>query len=164
MGNACSPNTESLISPFLTGKITREYRALEAEFGSFVYIVQAGEDGPVKIGAAARPTLRVVELQVANWQELHLRAAVPVKACGHIEGIAHAIAAKYSIRGEWFDLSPARAVEIVLAAVVAAGQDPKPLKQSVAENWGRDEIIIVPRVSSRDEARRHQLRVRLGME
>lgn len=43
---------------------------------SFVYFIQAGEDGPIKIGLAARPEHRLRGLQTAHYEILHLRLAL----------------------------------------------------------------------------------------
>ena len=71
---------------------------------SYVYFVQVGEDGPIKIGLASHPGRRLSALQAANPYNLYMRAV-----CGG--GIAaerrlHEVFAKDRIRLEWFNPSP----------------------------------------------------------
>lgn len=118
---------------FLVDRVTRQYLELERSFIGFVYIIQAGDDGPVKIGSAQAPSFRRGELQVGNWQELHLRAVIPAMQSGYIESMAQVLAGARHIRGEWFDLEPIEAVKFVLTAAITAGIDPKPLKIAVEQ-------------------------------
>lgn len=158
---------EVSVDDFLLKEIGREYVALEAHYASFVYVIQAGEDGPVKIGSAARPTWRVGELQVANWQELKLRASIPIKGCGYYEKLAHGIAASKCVRGEWFDLTPREAVETILAALHLKQKTPTPLKALVAEGWDQDAKPYrkhVRPVLQYDIDRRAAMRKRMGID
>lgn len=43
----------------------------------WVYIVQAGERGPIKIGSAGNVQKRLSGLQTGHYEELHLVAAIP---------------------------------------------------------------------------------------
>lgn len=67
---------------------------------SFVYFIQAGYSGPVKIGVAYDPVERMKELQVGNHQELRLvgiQLGTPSD-----EKQLHGFFADLHIRGEWF--------------------------------------------------------------
>lgn len=48
-----------------------------ANRNGFVYFVQRGEDGPIKIGWSQDVTRRIGELQVANAERLFLLGAIP---------------------------------------------------------------------------------------
>lgn len=65
-----------------------------------VYLIRAGECGPVKIGYAADPQSRLYELQVAHYEKLHLLRMWH----GHVaeERMLHARFSDQHIRGEWF--------------------------------------------------------------
>jgi hypothetical protein len=67
---------------------------------SFVYFVQQGENGPVKIGRAVDPERRVATLQTGNAIDLHLREVVPGDST--LESTMHQRFADARIRGEWF--------------------------------------------------------------
>jgi T5orf172 domain len=66
----------------------------------FVYFIQAGDTGPVKIGLANTPEERARTLQTGNHRELHLRHVVP--GSGDVERQLHDRFAAARIRGEWF--------------------------------------------------------------
>lgn len=84
-------------------KIHQQLNASLSTFGGFVYYIQA-DSGPIKIGHAADPTLRIGDLQVGSWDALTLLAA-------HQEGepmTERELHKKFSddwIRGEWFQNS-----------------------------------------------------------
>lgn len=66
----------------------------------FVYIIQDGDDGPVKIGEAFDPRSRLGELQCGNHRPLNLRAVV--LATVSTEKELHALWSRSRMRGEWF--------------------------------------------------------------
>lgn len=66
-----------------------------------VYFIQAGLSGPIKIGQANNVTKRMLSLQGANHEQLHLLATIP--AHDTLEPFLHARFAANRIRGEWFD-------------------------------------------------------------
>ena len=77
---------------------------------SFVYFVQCGDDGPIKIGKSSGDMKRRLgELQVGNPVELRLLVSIP----GDVEQAMHMRFARQRIRGEWFRPDP------VLLAFVA---------------------------------------------
>lgn len=67
---------------------------------TFVYFIQEGGDGPVKIGFSKRPERRPQKLQTGNPRELLLRHVLPGDRA--IEDQLHRRFAPARIRGEWF--------------------------------------------------------------
>lgn len=76
----------------------------------FVYFIQAGEDGPIKIGRTNDVPGRLAGLQVGNHVPLRLLVATERAA----ESDLHALFEPYHIRGEWF--SPCVELLDVIAA------------------------------------------------
>lgn len=69
-----------------------------------VYLVRAGENGPVKIGFTARGTVRLTKIQTDNPEKLiALRFLIGDK---QTEAALHARFAAQRLRGEWFSFSP----------------------------------------------------------
>jgi len=89
----------------------------------FVYFIQEGEDGPIKIGEAVHPVKRVEQMQTGNPR--HLRVTAVVLAGRSTEWQLHGYwRAKAWIRGEWFgkgheDAIVAKAVQIADAQMQA---------------------------------------------
>jgi hypothetical protein len=85
------------------------YRALgdELQRGSaiWMYAIQAGDDGPVKLGVSRNPQKRIETLQVANAAELRFLGVWQVLAPE--EKQMHGEFADLRIRGEWFAPTPA---------------------------------------------------------
>jgi len=80
-----------------------ERRAPEPDDGLvWIYFVQAGEDGPVKIGSAVHLDRRLSTLQTASAIALSIIGAF--RAPGAMEGTMQDLAATLSerLRGEWF--------------------------------------------------------------
>lgn len=73
--------------------------------GGYVYLIQEGEDGPVKIGWAKNPATRLEDFQTGNSRELRIVASFP----GGIndERELHKRFAAHRLRGEWFEPVPA---------------------------------------------------------
>ena len=98
----------------------------------FVYVIQWGEDGPVKIGQAIDPKSRMAELQVANWMTLRLVAVVPVVGpLTPIERSAQRLAICHLLSGEWFDVEPIEAVNYILAAADLCDRAVYPFEETV---------------------------------
>lgn len=74
--------------------------SLGTEMEGYVYFIQQGEEGPLKIGWAVDPEKRLREFQTANPQTLFLRGAVP--GSREDEANFHAFFWEHRIRGEWF--------------------------------------------------------------
>ena len=72
--------------------------------GGFVYLIQEGQDGPVKIGWARDPQDRLERMQTGNSRVLRLVCSFP-GGIGH-ERALHREFAAHHIRGEWFEPAP----------------------------------------------------------
>jgi len=66
----------------------------------FVYFIQSGDQGPLKIGWAMQPSKRLKELQTGNPQKLRLLSTL----AGSLrdEGAWHEWFKAHRITGEWF--------------------------------------------------------------
>jgi hypothetical protein len=67
---------------------------------TWVYFIQAGDSGPIKIGSGRRPQRRLRQLQIGNHEPLRLLGAYPGTALDETqlhEQFRHA-----RLRGEWF--------------------------------------------------------------
>lgn len=71
---------------------------------AWLYYIQAGDDGPVKVGLAVNPYDRLSTLQQGNAVTLTLRSVE--WTCKHAEKFLHEIYAPAHIRGEWFEPAP----------------------------------------------------------
>ena len=73
--------------------------------GEVIYILQAGEDGPVKIGRTAGNRLwaRIAELQTGQHE--HLRLLMIGAGGAAVESALHREFADRRLRGEWFEPS-----------------------------------------------------------
>ena len=69
-----------------------------------VYLIQVGEDGPIKIGHANDPWRRLSELQTSNPTPMRLLALLDGEEAE--EAALHLRFQGLRIRGEWFDPSP----------------------------------------------------------
>lgn len=70
----------------------------------FVYFIQAGNAGPIKIGWALNDVVgRLAVLQIGSWEELRLLGVIP--GSQEDERRLHASFAHARIRGEWFRAS-----------------------------------------------------------
>lgn len=65
-----------------------------------VYFIQMGEDGPIKIGRADRPSSRLRELQTGNPHKLRLIGKF--KAPRDAEPLLHSLFPHHRLEGEWF--------------------------------------------------------------
>lgn len=69
-----------------------------------LYAIQAGDDGPVKLGTAVDPVARLRVLQTPHHTRLHLRAAWPGERVD--ERALHARFGANRLHGEWFGCTP----------------------------------------------------------
>jgi hypothetical protein len=68
----------------------------------YVYFIQAVDGGPIKIGRATDPWVRLSALQAGNWRELRLVGVVgPGRASG-LEARLHVEFSADRLVGEWF--------------------------------------------------------------
>lgn len=68
-----------------------------------VYLIRAGDVGPVKIGYAADPIDRLVNLQTAHWEQLHLLRIWEGELSD--EAALHLLFSDLKIAREWFSFS-----------------------------------------------------------
>ena len=80
-----------------------------------IYFIQAGNDGPIKIGYAQNSSARRRELQTGNHEELNLITEIP--GGKDREDTIHNDLRSYRYRGEWF-----RATSAVLAYIDKVAQ------------------------------------------
>lgn len=85
-----------------------------------VYIIAHMKDrkpvGPVKIGISSNPGKRLASLQTANPKELVLLCTfgTPTRAFAkELEGAFHYVMRSKRLAGEWFDIQPAKSVELM---------------------------------------------------
>lgn len=96
----------------------------------YVYFIQRGADGPIKIGYTKRdPCRRMADFQVACPERLSLIGHIPVVGIT-VERYIHRELAEHRIGGEWF--RPSRQV-LEMAAFAAAVDGRKPSEASTAE-------------------------------
>jgi DNA-binding XRE family transcriptional regulator len=83
-----------------------------------VYMIRAGENGPVKIGHSQWPEVRLGQLQISHWERLRI---IRVFEGGESEeAILHARFADLHIRGEWHSFSRLMLADVGLVEVVDA--------------------------------------------
>lgn len=70
----------------------------------FVYFIQSGANGPIKIGLARDPAERLDNLQVGNPETLSLVATL--EGSFAVESFLHALFRRHLIRGEWYRPAP----------------------------------------------------------
>jgi predicted GIY-YIG superfamily endonuclease len=71
----------------------------------YVYFLQAGKDGPIKIGATSELERRLKQMQTGNHLELNYIACIPCDNKGEalkLEADFHRFFLRQRIRGEWF--------------------------------------------------------------
>jgi hypothetical protein len=73
-----------------------------------VYFIQAGDEGPIKIGRALDVDQRRFTLQSAHYETLHLRLVYVPRNCNLLDSVAaverrfHRVFEEQHLRGEWF--------------------------------------------------------------
>jgi hypothetical protein len=80
-----------------------------------VYFIQAGKDGPIKIGVADDPEQRRNDMQTGNHAELTLLAIAPGGVAYERE--LHSLFADWRIRGEWFDSAAPGLTDLISRAL-----------------------------------------------
>jgi Meiotically Up-regulated Gene 113 (MUG113) protein len=78
--------------------------ALSESEAQYVYFIQAGEGGPLKVGIAFDVNARLRSLQTASPFDLRLLGSVP--GARRAEEALHHIFAPHRLRGEWFSPHP----------------------------------------------------------
>lgn len=67
---------------------------------TYIYFVQAGPNGPIKIGSSTVPRYRLMTLQVYHYETLTLLGFI--EHSEDREHQLHSLAERFRIRGEWF--------------------------------------------------------------
>ncbi len=81
----------------------------------FLYAIAEDRSGPCKIGYAADPHKRLVDLQIGNPRKLSLVWSVETEHYRRAERFAHRRAGlMHHIRGEWFSVDIVKAKEAVI--------------------------------------------------
>lgn len=98
----------------LTGEDVRDY----AEIGvckraSYVYIIGSDDYDYKKIGVATHVFSRLADLQVGNPFDLKLEAIILQKNAFELEKILHKRFSDYKVRGEWFEVTTDKIIEVV---------------------------------------------------
>lgn len=102
-----------------------------------VYLVQAGGDGPVKIGWTKAVGRRLGELQAASPVELELRGVLD--APPELEAALHRAFARLRLHGEWFQPVVLDRIEDALASIELPSR-----KMPAATVWGQPNSEPVP--------------------
>lgn len=92
-----------------------------------VYLIRAGETGPVKIGYAADPVDRLVNLQTAHWEQLHLLRVWEGELAD--EAALHLRFSDLRIAREWFSFSRKMLGDVGLKRIDGLAEE-KPKKLS----------------------------------
>jgi hypothetical protein len=90
---------------------------------TFVYVIAARVEGPVKIGFSNNPQKRLRQLQTGHPERLHLHhtQGFPAKRVKVMEKIIHHTISYLRQTGEWFDLSVEDAIAEVEFALIRYG-------------------------------------------
>lgn len=93
----------------------------------FIYVIGPAV-GLQKVGIATDPRMRLATLQTACPFDLTLHVAIPIPfgEAHAIERRAHRALARSCVRNEWFEATPAEAINAVRAAVAPAIQPAQP--------------------------------------
>lgn len=88
-----------------------------------VYIISAGESGPIKVGISHSPRARLTEFQTSSPLDLTLVHSFPMPSrdiAMDVERMFHDVQKKCRVRGEWFDLKPWEAVWLLMIGIECA--------------------------------------------
>lgn len=102
-----------------------------------VYVIAADDIGICKVGSAANPFQRLIELQVGNWHQLKIHGLVWFdRRATQVEKLVHSAAREMNIyiRGEWIETNPSEACELILKAARYDGQNAYD-SASWVKNW-----------------------------
>ncbi len=82
---------------------------------SYLYVIAASDNGPVKLGLSIHPEKRVKQLQTGSVETYHLyhKELVEVSCLKKAEKSLHRLLSHKRMRGEWFDLTVTDAIDEV---------------------------------------------------
>lgn len=91
-----------------------------------VYMIRAGEHGPVKIGHSHDPEIRLGQLQISHWETLRI-----IRLFEGGEAEENALHARFSdlyIRGEWHHFTRQMLGDVGLTAIELEAEKPLPVR------------------------------------
>lgn len=86
-----------------------------ARAAAYVYVI-GREQGPIKVGVSSSPSGRLAQLQTGCPFKLEVLHTEPMLDRNHAlkhEADFHAVYADKRLHGEWFDLEPEYAIELI---------------------------------------------------
>lgn len=114
---------------------------------NFVYVIGAPK-GPQKIGIAKNVQLRQNQIQTGSHARLSLAGVMEVSPdlAVHVECFAHWILRDCRLAGEWFRVSPKRALAAVKEALEAVLRGERQGKRSVGrkKRWSENVNLTLP--------------------
>ena len=113
----------------------------------YVYIVatiNAGNElsGPVKVGVAENPTARLSGIQTGNPNKLAIAFSFWTPERGialQLERSFHAVKSGHCLQGEWFDIEPLAAIQMMVInfeAIMHTQKLPHDMRESIRELSG----------------------------
>lgn len=112
----------------------------------YIYLIQLGEHGPVKIGYSSDPKKRLDALQIGAAEPVYLRALVA--GAHHEEQALHRKYDEFRLRGEWFNPSDDMLDELMgmpqvdpKSVVPLRRPRKKPMEAAEAEAIWRDKSV-----------------------
>lgn len=120
---------------------------MENAVKNFVYVI-GSPDGPQKIGIAKDVQKRRKEIQTGSHFVLQLASAieVPIDLAVHVECYAHWLLRDCRLAGEWFRVSPGRAIVAVREALEAVQRGERQGRRSVGRKklWAENVNLTLP--------------------
>jgi hypothetical protein len=118
-----------------------------------IYFIQMGERGPVKIGYSVNPATRLVTLQGAHFERLHLVGVTPGSRWD--EELLHKKLNRFALGHEWFEPAP----EVFASITLPVARVDDALDKAVVAREHLKNAIGLLRASDRDGAHEEFLRV-----
>ena len=97
-----------VIRATIEGRLAEPYRGGTVTAPVLCYVIQAGDDGPVKVGHACNVAARLASLRVANPAPLHVRYTFTDGI--RVEAVLHDLLSAYALTGEWFTVAALPAI------------------------------------------------------
>ncbi len=87
---------------------------------SFLYVIAASENGPVKLGMSGNPERRLKQLQTGHAERLNLYHAEPVpeEKARIYERLLHKNIGHNRTHGEWFNITTSQAINYILFTLI----------------------------------------------
>jgi hypothetical protein len=104
-----------------------------------VYVVQAGDNGSIKVGRSANPEERVRGIQTGNPAKIVLVAFFVCSTwliAKTLEASVHVALAPFRLMGEWFRVTPEAACRTIEKQVTILGYGNE-VKQDQTRGWWR---------------------------